>query len=308
MKLQKNKTVFVLVLVCVVLFMVAYSILTFGKGKKTELKPDRIPIPDLEENQKAYETKLEALDNIKEEHETTAPQVYPDHMVDEKGYFNPDYMEYEKHRIIDSVYQSGNLNRNGLNTTLKKADSFDLEPQVEKIKHDGQKNETPMTTKALGLEHQLFFASNPKSQVVKDMAKQNIQIWAYVDGNQVVRDGHRLAVRIGETVEFNGTAIERGAFVHGFVKIRPNRVMVEFPEVGHNPIKFKAYDFQDGNEGIYVENHLKGEVLAKSTDETLAEINIPGVPQFNGIKRIFQRHNRAIKVEIKDKYQFILKP
>jgi len=308
MKLQKNKTVFVLVLVCVVLFMVAYSILTFGKGKKTELKPDRIPMPDLEENQKAYETKLEALDNIKEEHETTAPQVYPDHMVDDKGYFNPDYMEYEKHRIIDSVYQSGNLDSNRLSGTLEKMDSLPMEPLVEKTEHEMQENGTPMTTKALGLGHQLFFASNPKSQTVMADVKPKVQILAYVDGNQVVRDGHRLAVRIGETVEFNGTAIERGVLVHGFVKIRPNRVMVEFPEVGQNPIKFKAYDFHDGNEGIYVENHLKGEVLAKSTDETLAEINIPGVPQFNGIKRIFQRHNRAIKVEIKDKYQFFLKP
>jgi hypothetical protein len=308
MKLQKNKTVFVLVLVCVVLFMVAYSILTFGKGKKAELEPDRIPMPDLEENQKAYETKLEALDNIKEEHETTAPQIYPDHMVDDKGYFNPDYMEYEKHRIIDSVYQSGNLDSNRLSGTLEKMDSLPMEPLVEKTEHEMQENETSMTTKALGLEHQPFFASNPKSQIVKDMAKQNIQILAYVDGNQVVRDGHRVALRIGETVDFNGMSLEKGTLVYGFVKIRPNRVMVEFPKMNRNQLMLHAYDFQDGNEGIYVENHLKGEVLANSMDETLGEINIPGVPQFNGIKRIFQRHNRAIKVEIKDKYQFILKP
>ena len=308
MKLQKNKTVFVLVLVCVVLFMVAYSILTFGKRKKTELEPDRIPMPDLEETQKTYETKLEALDDIKEEHETTAPQIYPDHMLDDKGYFNPDYMEYEKHRIIDSVYQSGNLNTKRVSTTLKKADSLQLEPPGEKIKHDGQKNGTPISTKTLGLEHQLFFASNPKSETVIADVKSKVQMFAYVDGNQVVREGHRLAVRIGETVEFNGMSLEKGTLVQGFVKIQPNRVMVEFLEVGQIPIKLKAYDFQDGNEGIYVENHLKGEVLAKSMDETLAEMNIPGVPQFNGIKRIFQRHNRAIKVEIKDKYQFILKP
>ncbi|MEZ4809025.1 MAG: conjugative transposon protein TraM [Allomuricauda sp.] len=308
MKAQKNKIVFVLVMVCVVLFLTIYGIMTFGKDKEPELEPDRIPMPDLEENEKVYETKLEALDNIKEEHETTAPQVYPDHMVDDKGYFNPDYLEYEKHRIIDSVYQSGNLDPKRVSTTLKKADSLDLEPQGEKTEHDEQKNETPMTTKALGLEHQLFFASNPKSQTVMEDDKPKFQILAYVDGNQVVRDGHRLAVRIEEAIKFNGMSLEKGTLVHGFVKIRPNRVMVEFPEVGHNPIKFKAYDFQDGNVGIYVENHLKGEVLAKSMDETLAEINIPGVPQFNGIKRIFQRHNRAIKVEIKDKYQFILKP
>src|SRR6056297_3446208 len=104
MKTQQNKIVFVLVLVGVVLFIVAYSVFTFGKDKKSELKPDRIPMPDLEENQKTYQSKMEALDAIKEERETTAPPLYPEHMVDDKGYFNPDYMEYEKQRIIDSVY------------------------------------------------------------------------------------------------------------------------------------------------------------------------------------------------------------
>ena len=55
MKLQKNKIVFVLVLVCVVLFITAYSLLTFGKEQEPELNMDQIPLPDLEESPKAYE-------------------------------------------------------------------------------------------------------------------------------------------------------------------------------------------------------------------------------------------------------------
>ncbi|WP_127139066.1 hypothetical protein [Flagellimonas oceanensis] len=106
MKLQKNRIVFVLVMVCVVLFITVYAIVAFGQDKEPELDPERIPVPDLEDYQVDFETKLEAVEAIKKEHETNAPSIYPEHMVDEKGYFNPDYMEYEKHCIIDSVYQS----------------------------------------------------------------------------------------------------------------------------------------------------------------------------------------------------------
>lgn len=120
MKLQKNKIVFALVLVGVVLFITVYAILTFGKDKKGTLEPNRIPTPDVEENPVEYGSKLEAIEAIKEEREVVAPQLYPDHMVDDKGYFNPDYMEYEKQRIIDSVYRIQNSDRMPLPYSIRK--------------------------------------------------------------------------------------------------------------------------------------------------------------------------------------------
>ena len=84
MKTQKNKIVFVLVLACMVLFITIYSIVTFGKPKKESLDVGRIPMPDLEDTSVEFETKLEAVEAIKVEKQSTAPQVYPDHMVDDK--------------------------------------------------------------------------------------------------------------------------------------------------------------------------------------------------------------------------------
>ncbi|WP_127024997.1 conjugative transposon protein TraM [Flagellimonas beolgyonensis] len=306
MKLQKSKIVFVLVLVCVVLFITAYSLLTFGKDKDQELNPDQIPLPDLKGNTVEYNSKLEALEAIKEGRETTAPPMYPEHMVDDKGYFNPDYMEYEKQRIIDSIYLAGQ-------------DKYDrpLPPKQSTVSPVTPKpeseipmisNSTPVTKsidpKALGLEHELFFALKPNS----DSKLYNEIPMVRVNGSQRIREGHRLDLMLTSAITINDIHFPKYTRIYGFVKIRPNRVMVEVSQIDDHSVSLKAYDLQDGKEGIYVENHLKGAVVNQGLDETIREVNIPGIPQLGGIKNIFRKDNRAIKVEISNNYQFLLKP
>ncbi|MEO2052045.1 MAG: conjugative transposon protein TraM [Allomuricauda sp.] len=305
MKQQKNKIVFVLVMVCVVLFITVYALVTFGKDKKTELEPDRIPMPDLEGSTVEYESKMEALEAIKEEREITAPQLYPEQMVGGKGYFNPDYMEYEKQRIIDSVYQSKSFVENASQLEMEEPPRLNGKVAVVENEYVGEL-ENSVSSQELALNHQLFFASKPLSS--KDIGVGNkVSLLAYVDGDQTLREGHRLAMRLAESVQIDGTTLSRGTRVYGFVKLRPNRVMVEIAQVGDFQLKLQTYDLQDGQVGIYVENHLKGEIVQTSVDETFSEVNLPGLPQFGGIKRIFQRDRRAIKVEVTDQYQIILK-
>lgn len=302
MKAQKNKIVFVLVMVCVVLFITIYGIMTFGKDKEPELDPERIPIPDLEENQVEYDSKLRALEALKEEREVTAPPIYPDHMIDDKGYFNPDYMEFEKQRVIDSVYASNSFSTN------RGVPPEPMEVIERTTSHDdilevvGPEPVSVPNAAALSLFHQLFYASSPL-----DPALDHLEIKAYVDGDQTLRDGQRLDLRLSESVDLGGINVPRGTRLYGFVKIRPNRVLVELTISGELPLKLKAHDAQDGREGIYVRNRLKGEVLDRTLDEGLDEINVPGLPRLNGIKRIFQRDHRAVKVKITDHYQFLLK-
>ena len=308
MKTQKNKIVFVLVLACMVLFITIYSIVTFGKPKKESLDVGRIPMPDLEDTSVEFETKLEAVEAIKVEKQSTAPQVYPDHMVDDKGYFNPDYMEYEKQRIIDSVFDTNAF-------TAKKVSVSDagVMPRlgtVKKVKVDDEKLTmgSPRTETELGLVHQLFFASNPKRNRSDGNLPTTAVAKVYVDGDQTLRDGQRLDLQLAHDYVVDGKRMPGGTRLYGFVKIRPNRVMVELTRLGTTLMDMQAYDAQDGQEGIYVKNHLRGEVVDRSLDEGLGEINVPGVPQFNGIKRIFQRDQRTVKVQISDHYQFFLIP
>jgi Conjugative transposon, TraM len=307
MKLQKNKIVFVMVMVCVVLFTVVYAMFTFGKDKEDVMEADRIPMPDLEGNPVEYESKLEAIEAIKEERETKAPPMYPEHMVDDKGYFNPDYMEYEKQRIIDSVYSHSYFVGKEADLLKTEREQGHLEMKVEGLDNEKIGVPEPISVQERSLVHQLFFASHPSRTEKIMVGADSLAILAYVDGDQLVREGHRLALRLAQDVQINGNTIPRGTCIYGFVKLRSNRVMVELSRLGNHGLVLNGYDLQDGREGLYVENHLQGKLVEKSVDETIGAVNLPGLPQLNGIKRIFQSDNRAIKVYIKDKYQIILK-
>jgi hypothetical protein len=217
-------------------------------------------------------------------------------------------MEYEKQRIIDSVFDTNAF-------TAKKVSVSDagVMPRlgtVKKVKVDDEKLTmgSPRTETELGLVHQLFFASNPKRNRSDGNLPTTAVAKVYVDGDQTLRDGQRLDLRLAHDYVVDGKRMPGGTRLYGFVKIRPNRVMVELTRLGTTLMDMQAYDAQDGQEGIYVKNHLRGEVVDRSLDEGLGEINVPGVPQFNGIKRIFQRDQRTVKVQISDHYQFFLIP
>jgi hypothetical protein len=303
MKPQKNKIVFVLVLIGVVLFIVAYSIFTLGKDKKTELKPDRIPMPNLEENQKMYESKMEALDDLKEERETTAPQIYPDHMVDNKGYFNPDYMEYEKQRIIDSLYSSGNLSPHRDRVqTLKETPPN--EPETEPIQIEEPLPDSSISATELDLEQQLFFASQPK--VLEGITKNGIVV--EVDGKQVLRKNSRIRLRLVEPTMINGHRFPKYTTLFGTVRFRPNRTILHITQIDHVPLQWDAFDLQDGLAGLYLENSLQEEATQEIVDDMVQDINIAGLPQIRGLKSVFQRSQLKQKVTVLDGHRLLLKP
>lgn len=305
MKLQKNKTIFVLVVVCVVLFIMVYSIWTFVEDESSALEPNQIPLPNLEGNTMEYESKLEAVDALKEERKVTAPPLYPDHMVDEKGYFNPDYMEYEKQRIIDSVYRSRNY-----------GEAYPKVPQVVDSMDNAKENgedidgavvlEDPVATQEMALQQQLFFASNPVGEPEIN-GRTDTLIRVRVDGTQTVRQHFRLRMRLMEDVVVHGSRLSKNTPIYGFVSFKPNRAIITIDRMAHQPIDVVAYDLQDGNEGIYVMNTFRAEATREITADAIGGINIGGVPQVRGIKSLLQRDNRNVKVTLMDNYQLVLK-
>ncbi|RED45675.1 conjugative transposon protein TraM [Seonamhaeicola aphaedonensis] len=311
MKLEKNKIVFTSVIICILLFIGGYGIIVMGSEDLPEIDSNKIPIPELEDGQKEYHSKLEALDNLKEEREKTVPSLYPEHMIDDKGYFNPDYMELEKQRIIDSVYSKGRISY-----SKKRFRNLDIAEVPRKLQRDSvlkmdkkevQDMEPELTTKELALEHQLFFASNPLKN--ENVVSQHTDPFIYVrvDGTQTVRNNYRLQMRLTKEAIINNIKVPKNTPIYGFVSFKPNRTIVEIENINHKPVKLKAFDLQDGSEGIYIENSFRGEARQEVVGDVVDDINIVGVPQVNGIKKIFQRNNRTIKVTITDNYQLILK-
>ncbi|WP_028283577.1 conjugative transposon protein TraM [Olleya marilimosa] len=307
MKVQKNKIVFAAVLAIVFIFIISYSVMVMGDDDNENENLEQTLIPDLEENQKEYDSKLDALNDLKEVRETNAPSIYDEKLIDSMGYYDPDLPERERKRIVDSIYDAGKILYSD-----KKYQNFG-QKKVEKkqpIEIDSSEilRELKIQAKELGLEHQLFFAAAPKPNELSIIGNTDATIYVVVDGDQIVKANTRLRMRLTKAATINNKLMPKNTLVFGFISFQPNRALIEIENINHHPTKLKAFDLQDGSEGIYVENNFRAEATNEVLDDVISDINIPTVPQVGGITKVLRRSNRNVKITVLNNYKLILKP
>ena len=307
MKIEKSKIVFVSILVVIVTFLITYTIMITGDDQEHEYLEDT-EVPELEENdQKVYESKLDAINNLKEVREKSIPSIYDEKLIDSLGYYDQELPEKEKERLIDSIYLLGQYRQEQISAATRQIEI--QEPVKEKtlVTSENPTNKK-IEAKELGLEHQLFFASAPQKNEVRDTGGTDWQLKVVVDGNQVVKTNSRLRMRLLDTAIIGGKPIPKNTHVFGFISFQPNRVLIEIENIMHHPTKLKAFDLQDGSEGIYVENNFRAEASTEVLDDLIGDINIPSVPQVRGIGKVLRRSNRNVKVSVLNNYKLLLKP
>lgn len=306
MKVQKNKIVFAAVLAVIFIFLISYSVSIMGDDGSENENLKQTLIPDLEENQIEYDSKLDAINDLKEVRENNAPSIYDEKLIDSLGFYDPDLLENEKRRIVDSIYDAGkiqysekrfqNLGQQKVTQKLTKIDSSEIQRDLK------------IQAKEMGLEHQLFFAATPKPNELLILGNTDAKIYVVVDGDQVVKAKSRLRMRLTKAATINGKTILKNTVLFGFISFQPNRALIEIQTINHHPAKLKAFDLQDGTEGIYVENNFRAEATNEVLDDVISDINIPTVPQVAGITKILKRSNRNVKVTVLNNYKLILKP
>ncbi len=298
MKIDKKKIVFGGVIVLTLTAMMGYYYLVMGNDQDKDNELQQTLVPKLEEEQQVFETKKEAVDALEEKRERNAPSIYDERFLDEDGEFNPYLLNNKKQRMVDSIYRLGRINYSDSSYRRKVAKtSF-------KKRNSVKKNEDTVTSlKEMALEQQLFFAVSPGVLAVgiRDVLKVE------VDGEQTIKVNDRLQMRITEDANINGKKIPKNTIVYAIVKFRPNRVILEVENIDHKPLKLRAFDQADGLEGIYIKNSFKGDVFQEVLGDVIEDINIPGVPQVSGIKKVFQRNNRNVKVTVNNNHKLLLK-
>lgn len=308
MKFNKKKIVFILILACILVYIIIYAISLYEKDDESVIENNEVPVPELKDEQKQYESKLDAINDLKEVRQTNAPSIYDERLLDSTGSYDPQFIDKEKQRIIDSIYRNGQMKytQRSNNKTRPRTNGKTLNTTKDSLK---QIQEVYASAKRMGTEHEEFFASDPKkNENSKDKTNTDNAIYVEVDGNQVVKKNYRLRMRLTKDAIINDKVVPKNTLIYGFIKFQPNRAMIEIENINHTRTKLKAYDYQDGSEGIYVENSFRGEIAKEVAGEVIDEVNIPGVPQLGGVTKVFQRHNRKIKVTIINNYKLILKP
>ncbi|MGJ8550686.1 conjugative transposon protein TraM [Winogradskyella wichelsiae] len=306
MKVEKNKIVFIAVLAMVFIFLISYSLMVMGDDDNEKDSLEQTLIPDLEDNQKTYDSKLDALNDLKEVRETDAPSIYDEKLMDSMGYYDPELPERNKKRIVDSIYAAGKIQYSelkhqnfGRNVKTKPPLAIDSSEIIRELK---------IQAKELGLEHQLFFAAAPTPNTLSISDHTDTTIYAVVDGDQIVKANTRLRMRLTQAAMVNGKQMPKNTLLFGFISFQPNRALIEIENINHHSTKLKAFDLLDGSEGIYVENNFRAEATSEVLDDVIGDINIPSVPQVDGITKVLKRSNRNVKVTVLNNYKLILKP
>ena len=261
----------------------------------------------MEEVQKEYDSKLDAINDLKKVRENNAPSIYDEKLIDSLGFYDPDLPEREKERIVDSIYDAGKIQyseRRYQNLGQRKI----AQNRTKQIDSAEVKREQKIETKELGLEHQLFFAAAPKPNELSIIGNTDDNIYVVVDGDQIVTVSTRLRMRLTKSATINGKLMPKNTPVFGFISFQPNRALIEIENIKHHPAKLKAFDLLDGSEGIYVENNFRAEATREVLDDVIGDINIPSVPQVGGLTQVFRRSNRRVKVTVLNNYRLILKP
>lgn len=307
MKIEKNKIVFATVLIAIFIFLISYSLIVLGDDESKNDSLKQTVVPELKQDQKEYDSKLDAINDLKEVRESNAPSIYDEKLLDSTGLYNPKLPELEKERIVDSIYDANRVqyfNKRYSNIGSKKI----IQEKTSKVDSSEIKKEQQIQVKELGLEHQLFFAAEPKVNELAILGSTDKAIYAKVDGDQVVKVNSRLRMRLTKSAIINGKIMSKNSLIFGFISFQPNRALIEIENIQHHPTKLKAFDLQDGSEGIYVKNNFRAEVTSEVLDDIIDDINIPTVPQVGGISKILRRNNRNVKVTVLNNYELILKP
>ncbi|MBW8244238.1 conjugative transposon protein TraM [Muricauda oceani] len=299
MKLEKNKIVFVGFLLAIVIFIVLYAISLGKETEEPELKQPKVP--ELKDMPEEYGSKLEAVDDIKEQRETPKPSLYGEGHIDSTGTYDPLLEEKERQRIVDSIYREGRIDY-GQGTYRKSKQVVVEKETASQATPDAPPKQEPELVYFLEA-YRTFFAHN-----TRNVNTNPPMVVAVVNGEQMVRSKNRLELRLREAVDLNGRHFKRNTLLYGFVSFRANRVFVTIDHIGQHPVNLKVYDLLDGGEGIYVEHSYREEATREVLDDAVQDMNLPGVPQVSGIKQVFRRSNRTVKVTIHDQYQLILKP
>lgn len=306
MKIEKNKIVFGSVLAIVVIFIVGYTILVMSDDDGNYENLKQTAVPELQQQSEDYNSKLDAINALKEVRETNAPSIYDESMLDSLGYYDANLNEKQKERIVDSIYKSGRITYSDI-SERQVSSRWTNKPAVAKVEIQAEPIDQTIEAKEMALQHQMFFASNPKLNENDFYGKTDDVLYVAVDGNQVVKVNHRLRMRLTKSAIVNDKVLPKNTPIYGFIKFQPNRAMIHIENINHLPTKLKAFDLQDGSEGIYIENNFRADASKEVIDDIVQDVNIAGVPQVGGIKKVFQRSNKNVRVTIVNNYHLLLK-
>ncbi|WP_286760583.1 conjugative transposon protein TraM [Salegentibacter sp. UBA1130] len=303
MNIDRKKAVFIGVVVLITCFIVAYGFWGMETDEKmTEKKISNPDVPALIGESEEYQSRMEAVNQLREERDRVPPSLYPDMDFEAYEPYDPYLGENEKTKLMDSILKSG-----------PEPDEYHFEPVTSSFKEKDTSGITSVIKSTNSPDHipgeghlEFFFVSKDQKSISLEDSSARFRV--SVNGDQVVRKDERLELRTIDPIKIGKDSLASNSLIYARSGFRANRLLLELTGNSIPGGKLVAYDLTDGLEGIYIENSFRSQATTEVLDDVIQDINISGVPQVRGLKAIFQRDNRNVKVKVLHQHQLILKP
>lgn len=306
MKMTKQKLVFIGLIGSVVLFIAGYAYWKFGMEDAEAAEVETVAVPELETSKPEFTNKKEAVDALEPEREFTPPSVYDEKQLDTMR-ITIDSLELARKGVTDGYAEE----------TVREVQYTGQEeaPQITWLKEAREGNggtyhekDQDKLLKELAKQQEALFAG-VELEDMDLIADTDASLYVKVRGTQTVQSKYRLEMELMRDARIRGEMFERYTRLYGFVSFQPNRTLLHITHIGTLEVSLKAYDKQDGSEGIYTVNSFRAEATKEAVTQTIGDINIPTMPvRTSFLQQLVQKNNRKVKVTVSDGYELILKP
>ncbi len=299
MHLDRKKIVFGSIIVLLLAFIMGYYFWVVENSPVDQVTLEQPEVPQADSPPKEFESRKEAVDAIEEPRKTTSQELYDERDLQKwDSNYSPtqeDYGVQEEEGSYEEELESYPGNSNKVvrdhtatqHATIQGASSMKVNADVAEI-----------------MDRQRAFFSDRNESLAPGVP--GLKIRAAVNGRQTVSSHERLELRLLEETIIGETTFSENTLIYAFASFKTHRVFLEISYIGTHPISLKAYDAQDGREGIYIKNSYRQQAGQEVMEDVASGVNIPGFPQLGGVKQVFRRSNRAVKVTIHDHYLIYL--
>jgi hypothetical protein len=229
--------------------------------------------------------------------------------INSPRYESPTYEDPDK-KVIDKVNEMLVQMEHSSNKKKTTAPSYPVSNAIKKDPIDASKTIAEENTAYARESFNNFFSSRERNQVKVTSSEEKTDsfIYAAIDGDQFgIEDGQRVNLTLSKNALIKGKLFLKHTDVYAKVSFRRNRVEFYISNINQISMDLKAYDAQDGELGLNVNQSLVSEISSDVVSDAANDVNVGVVPLGNTLKNIFRRKQNVPKVDLLNNQKLILK-
>lgn len=153
-----------------------------------------------------------------------------------------------------------------------------------------------------------FFSQKEKITKPTTIQQSDAFIYAVIKGDQFgLKNNDRVTLMLSKNTVINGKTYLKNTVIYAQATFQGSRVNLIVRNINQIPINLKAYDAEDGDLGLHVNQSLIAETSSEVVSDVTDDVDVSGVPLGGTIKKLFKKKQQIPKIDLLNNQKLILK-